>query len=133
MKITVSTRDRELGRALADGSTPRSAGETAEGFDIGPLQRVPGAVDSFWQLAVDIGAVSAPIGVACNLIASWLYDAYTRRRDKQTASEPTSGAVSVKLVIHTETKVLDLQLRIDDRAAIQTELERVLRDDDSQS
>lgn len=49
MKITVFTRDRELGRALADRPASLTATDTVDGFKIGPLQRVPGATESFWQ------------------------------------------------------------------------------------
>jgi hypothetical protein len=131
MNITVFTRSRELGRALTEGPVSTLA-DRVERFEIGPLQRVPGAVDSFWQLAVDIGAVSAPIGIACNLIASWLYDAYGRWRDKPTAVQAVPEAVTVKLVIRTDAMAVDVQLRVDDRETMAAELERVLGHDHPQ-
>jgi hypothetical protein len=132
MKVTVFTKDRELGRALADRPAVLTTAGTADKFDIGPLQRVPGATESFWQLVVDIGIVSAPISIACNLIASWLYDAYTRWRDQQRPVEPMPGPLSVKLIIRTETEAVDIQLRVDDLVTIEAELERALRHDDPQ-
>ena len=116
MQITLFTRDRDLGRAPA---LPASG----DRFDIGPLERVPGSTESFWQLAVDIGLISAPIGIICNLIASWIYDALRRARPKQADVPTPAHQVTVKVAIRVDDNVADIALELGEVAVMAREIE----------
>jgi hypothetical protein len=123
MQITLFTRDRDLGRTLADATGVPALPISGDRFEIGPLERVPGATESFWQLAVDIGLISAPIGVTCNLIASWIYDALKRVRPKQADVPASAHQVTVKLLIRVDDKTTDIALELGEVAVMARELE----------
>jgi hypothetical protein len=130
MQITLFTRDREFGRALADATGAPALPASGDRFEIGPLERVPGATESFWQLAVDIGLISAPIGVACNLIASWIYDALKRVRPKQ--ADALAHQVTVKLVIRADDKATEIALELGEVGAMAREIEEAVARVDQQ-
>lgn len=123
MQITLFTRDRDLGRALADATGAPALPAPGDRFDIGPLERVPGATESFWQLAVDIGLISAPIGVTCNLVASWIYDALKRVRPKQADVPTPAHQVTVKVAIRVDGNVTDIALELGEVAVMAREIE----------
>ena len=66
VQIRVLSNDEAFIRSLAGTADPALKAET------GAPSFVPGAAESLWQLMVDIGAIGLPLGVAGNLIASWI-------------------------------------------------------------
>ena len=78
MKIQVLSNDELIIRSLSGTVDP------ALNASVGSPSYVPGAVGSWWQLLVDIGAISLPFGVAGNLIASWIWEAKNKADDVQS-------------------------------------------------
>ena len=81
-------------------------------------------------MAVDIGLISAPIGVTCNLIASWIYDA--RKRAGYKKADASEHRVKMKLVIRADEKMTEITLELGEVAVMARELERVIAHVDRQ-
>jgi hypothetical protein len=75
-------------------------------------------------------SISAPIGVTCNLIASWIYDALKWVRPKQ--ADALAHQVTVKLVIRADDKATEIALELGEVAAMAREIEEVVARVDQQ-
>jgi hypothetical protein len=77
VQVTALSNDGALVARLADGKPDAAAagGAPALTWQASAPVRMPGAIESIWQLLVDIGIVGLPVSVIGNLIASWIWTA----------------------------------------------------------
>jgi hypothetical protein len=128
MQITVISADENVVTALAHDA-PSLASEYAKlspaaSFEVIGPERTPGAMGTWWQLAVDLGFVSAPVSVVCNLIASWIWSA--KKSPPPRSSPDTTGpamASDVLLVLRHGDKVAEVQIEHADMAAVSAAIE----------
>jgi hypothetical protein len=121
MRIRVLTDDEAFVRALATvgGPIPQA--------NVGAPSFVVGADVSWWQLMVDFGMIGLPLGVAGNLIASWLWRAMHAERQPEITSLNLSLRRKVKLVLHNDDrKPLEVEIESDDLEAIRASVDAVL-------
>ena len=95
-------------------------------FDVGTPQRIPGALESYWELAVDIGLISAPIGIVCNMIASWLFEALKRKPPNPDGGKAVSSPLQVKLVVRIGAETKDIQIELGEFNKAKSDLEAAL-------
>jgi hypothetical protein len=83
LEMTALSSDGELLARLAtwsplEGDTMAAGSASRFTWQADAPERVPGAVESIWQLLVDVGIIAAPVSVVCNLIASWIWAAHEK-------------------------------------------------------
>lgn len=114
MLITVFTTDSPLALALgehAPAPAELTAQEGVTSWQAGVPEWTPGATGGWWELAVDIGVVAAPVSVVCNLIASWVWSAWEKAR-----TEP-ARPVEVTLMLRDGERVAELRVSSSDTEA----------------
>jgi hypothetical protein len=126
VKIQVLSNDEPIIQALAGTVDP------ALKANVGTPSYVPGAVGSWWQLLVDIGAIGLPFGVVGNLIASWIWEAKNRARESPITTMNLSRPGKVKMVLSTRGIPVEVEIESDDLEAIRATVESALRNVDQQ-
>ena len=126
MEIRVLSNDEAFIRALPGTADPALKAE------LGVPSFVPGAADSWWQLLVDIGAIGLPIGVAGNLIASWIWQTLHHPPEPQITTLNLSRPATVKLVLSGGNSRIEVEIQSDDLDAIRASVESALEHVDKQ-
>jgi hypothetical protein len=126
VEIRVISNDEAFIRSLSGTADP------ALKADAGPPSFVPGAAESWWQLLVEIGAIGLPLGVAGNLIASWIWKAMHEPAEPRITALNLSKPSKVKLVFSTRNTPIEVEIQSDDLEAIRASVESALRHVDTQ-
>ena len=75
MEIVVSSEDRAFISALGSW---QDASENAAALTIDAPVRVPGMSGSWFEIAAALGVPGIPLGIAVNLLSSWIWSAFER-------------------------------------------------------
>jgi hypothetical protein len=126
VKIRILSNDEVIIRSLSGTADP------AFKANVGSPSYVPGAVGSWWQLLVDIGAIGLPLSVVGNLIASWVWDAKNKVREAPITTMNLSKRSKVKLVISGRGAPVEIEIESDDLEAIRASVASALQHADRQ-
>jgi len=111
MEVSILSADSSLLAELA--REPPEKGGTANNWDVEGPERTPGAVEGWWQLAVDVGVIAAPVSVFCNLLASWIWTAIERRRADGKAAPATFSELVV--ILRSDGRTAEVRIEKPDR------------------
>ena len=89
-------------------------------------------MDSWWQLLLDLGVISLPLGVAGNLIASWIWEAKNKIRESPITTMNLAKPSKVKMVLSGRGMPVEVEIESDDLEAIRASVESALRHVDQQ-
>lgn len=95
--------------------------EPALAMITGPRRR-QGTYGSWWEVAVDFGAVAAPISIVCNLIANWIWDARPKDLSAMAPHE-----VSLTLILTHGDRKSEVRIQSQDAEAERAAIEAALR------
>jgi hypothetical protein len=121
VKIQVLSNDELIIRSLSRPVDPALIAS------VGSPSYVPGAVGSWWQLLVDLGAISLPLSLAGNLIASWIWEAKNKAAESPITTMNLSKPSKVKLVLSGRGTPVEVEIESDDLEAIRASVESALR------
>jgi hypothetical protein len=122
MKLTVISRSEPwvAGLARSRVQLPPTV-EPALAMITGPRRR-QGTYGSWWEVAVDFGAVAAPISIVCNLIANWIWDARPKDLSAMAPHE-----VSLTLILTHGDRKSEVRIQSQDAEAERAAIEAALR------
>lgn len=128
MQITVLSSESSFIAALAVNRepVPPEAGEMS--WQVGTPQLIPGAAGGWWELAVDIGVIAAPVSIVCNLLANWIWSALTATQLAPPLSVGSQNppTTDIRLVLREGDKVAELSITGADIDAIRASLQAAL-------
>jgi tRNA threonylcarbamoyladenosine modification (KEOPS) complex Pcc1 subunit len=82
-----------------------------------------GAVQSWWELLADIGAIGLPVGILGNLIATWISDAMKEAHNAPITTLNIPQPSRLKMVISQNGKPVEIEIESDDVGAIRAAVE----------
>lgn len=126
MQIKVLSDDEVIVRTLSGTVDPALKAK------VGTPSYVSGVVNSWWQLLLDLGVISLPLGVAGNLIASWIWEAKNKIRESPITTMNLSKPSKVKMVLSGRGTPVEVEIESDDLEAIRASVESALRHVDQQ-
>jgi tRNA threonylcarbamoyladenosine modification (KEOPS) complex Pcc1 subunit len=126
VQIKVLSDDEVIVRTLSGTVDPALKAK------VGTPSYVSGVVNSWWQLLLDLGVISLPLGVAGNLIASWIWEAKNKIRESPITTMNLSKPSKVKMVLSGRGTPVEVEIESDDLEAIRASVESALRHVDQQ-
>lgn len=120
MQIKVLSNDRNFVNALAAVSPEFLTAEKPLSLEVGKPTYVPGAVSSWWELLAALGVIGLPVGVAGNLIASWIWNAFNLAKPEPQI--PENSVRVARLVLREGEKVVDVHIEATDQKTIEASI-----------
>ncbi|MGD0227796.1 MAG: hypothetical protein ABSF71_36260 [Terriglobia bacterium] len=109
MEIKVLSNDPELVKTLATMRTESIPGHETVPVDTGEPRFIPGALGSWWEIALTLGVLSIPARVAASLVANRIWLAYSKSRSEPDRT-PRSRPPTVKLVLREGDVVAEVKI-----------------------
>jgi hypothetical protein len=126
VQIDFLSDDESLIRLMAGTAEPQLAAS------MGEPEYVRGAVDSWWNLAVDFGTISLPIGILGNLIATWIADAMKEAQERPLTTLNLPNPSKLKMVVTHHGEPIEIEIESNDAGAIRAAVEEGLKHVDQQ-
>jgi hypothetical protein len=126
VQIDFLSDDESLIRSMAKTTEPQLPAS------IGEPEYIRGAVDSWWNLAVDFGVISLPISVFGNLIATWIADAMKEAQQTPLTTLHLPSPSKLKMVVTHHGEPIEIEIGSNDVGAIRAAVEEGLKHVDQQ-
>ena len=114
MDVSIACDDAIFAEELAGDGTFASDDPSASPLAISRPVLAPGIAGSWWDIAASFGVQAIPVSIACNLIASWIANAISRRRGRKFAASMsvTVGGIDYDIEIRSDDDAVSIANRI---------------------
>jgi hypothetical protein len=119
LKITLLSTDEAALNQLANTTSKKPPEVT-----IGPVLRVPGAAESWFELLTLWGIVALPAGVAGNLIAAWIVSLIA----KPESHEPRPPEHTIGMIVENGARRATIEIKTGSEDAVRAVITQALQD-----
>jgi hypothetical protein len=119
MEVVVTSDARAFIQALSEWKPDDDPRAAAEEFAIDEPTRIPGIAESWFEIVAAIGIPGIPIGLASNLVASWIWSSLQKTETRTRR---------VRVIVRDQTR--EVQIEVGEtaetlQAIVQSAIERV--------
>ena len=118
MEVKILSNDPELIQAL-DGykqTHPRTEEEKGS-LQIGEPTRIPGAVESWFEIVALLGVPTVPLAVASGVLANWISSGFKRK----------SSTTSIHITFRNGSKKVEIEIKAADIPTLQSLVQNAIQ------
>ncbi len=119
MEVKVLSNDPELIQALEGYKQTHPRTEEEKGsLQIGEPSRIPGAVESWFEIVALLGVPTVPLAVASGVLANWISSGFKRK---------SSTTSNLHITFRNGSKEVEIEIKAADMPTLQSLVENAIQ------